>query len=552
MLVDRWHEIETLYHSARERKPEERQAYLESSCSDEAIRREVESLLANDELAATFLETDEPEVPGKAAEASIPAGEQIGPYVVLEFLRAGGIGEVYKARDTRLDRTVAIKFLPRACARDRVALDRFQREARAASALNHPRICTLHDVGEHQGRPFLVMELLEGQSLKDRLAQRPMEVRELLDLAVQICDALSAAHARGIVHRDIKPANIFITPQTSGGPRGQIKILDFGLAKLGAEPRPAPAATATDLYRTVTLNSLTRPGSVMGTLKYLSPEQARGEEVDARTDIFSFGVVLYEMAARAPAFSGKTSGELIGAILDTTPVKPSALNPAIPRGLERIILKALEKDRAARYQTAGELLADLEEVASDTPKKRRRRRLALIAAVLFLIFGGIATWWGLRVSRIHWARNEALPHARLLADAGDIDGALVLVSQVERWLGAAPEIEQLRRVYALPFEIQTSPPGAKVYVKKYSAVDGPWEFCGETPTPTIWGSFEAHRIRIVKPGFEPIEIAGLHGMNRKLIPLGSAPPGMVFAPGEPAQGLHRKRRCPITGSTSTR
>jgi serine/threonine protein kinase len=231
------------------------------------------------------------------------------------------MGEVYKARDTRLDRTVAIKFLPRACARDRVALDRFQREARAASALNHPRICTIHDVGEHQGRPFLVMEFLEGESLKDRLARKPMEARDLLDLAVQIGDALSAAHARAIVHRDIKPANIFITRPTGRGQRGQIKVLDFGLAKLGAEPRAVPAAAAIDLDQTVTLNALTRPGSVMGTLAYLSPEQARGEEVDARTDIFSFGVVLYEMAAGAPAFHGKTSRELIGAILDSSPVK---------------------------------------------------------------------------------------------------------------------------------------------------------------------------------------------------------------------------------------
>src|SRR5437588_262016 len=224
MLAERWHEIENLYHGARTKTPEERRAYIERSCSDEALRREVESLLANDELAAKFLETDEPEAPGKASEASVPAGEQIGPYVILDFLRAGGMGEVYKARDTRLGRTVAIKFLPRACARDRVALDRFLRVARAASALNHPRICTTDDVGDNQGRPFLVMEYLEGESLKDRLALKPMEPRELLDLAVQLCDALSVAHARGIVHRDIKPANILITGSAGSGQRGQIKI----------------------------------------------------------------------------------------------------------------------------------------------------------------------------------------------------------------------------------------------------------------------------------------------------------------------------------------
>jgi len=282
MLIDRWQEIESLYHSARERNPEERLAYLESACrGDETLLREVESLLANDDLAAEFLETGH-EAPGRTLGAAIPPGEQIGPYVVLEFLRAGGMGEVYKARDTRLNRPVAIKFLPQAFADDNSALDRFQREARAASALNHPRICTVHDLGEHRRRPYFVMELLEGQSLKDRIAGQPLPVTELLDLAVQIADALQAAHAKAIVHRDIKPANIFITAG------GQIKILDFGLAKLATEPHRG-AAKVSEVDETVTGITLTRPGSVMGTVAYLSPEQARGEEVTALTDIFSFG-----------------------------------------------------------------------------------------------------------------------------------------------------------------------------------------------------------------------------------------------------------------------
>lgn len=263
MLIDRWRKIESLYHSARERNPEERPAYLENACGgDEALRLEVESLLANDDLAASFLETDEHDAQGKP-EASIPRGELIGPYVILEFLRAGGMGEVYKARDTRLDRPVAIKFLPQAFAEDRSALDRFQREARAASALNHPRICTVHDLGEHHRRPFFVMEFLEGQSLKDRIAGQPVPVKELLDLAVQIADALRAAHAKAIVHRDIKPANIFITAGR------QIKILDFGLAKIDTEPHRA-AAKIPEADETAIGLTLTQPGSVMGTLAYLS------------------------------------------------------------------------------------------------------------------------------------------------------------------------------------------------------------------------------------------------------------------------------------------
>jgi len=363
MLTDRWREIETLYNSACERKPEERRAYLESACGgDESLRLEVESLLAHEELAANFLETHESTTPGNAVEASVPAGEQIGPYLVLEFLQKGGMGEVYKARDMRLDRTVAIKFLPRALAADPTAVERFQREVRAASSLNHPRICTVHDVGEFHGRPFLVMEFLEGQSLRDRIAGGPLPIAELMDLAVQICDALKAAHAKGIVHRDIKPGNIFITAG------GQIKILDFGLAKRSGEARAVAEATVSapdeQTAATATRITITRPGSIAGTLAYLSPEQARSEEVDSRTDIYSLGVVLYQMATGRPTFRAETSEELIGAILHQTPIKPSVLNPPVPASLERIILKALEKEPTARYQSVADLLADLEKITS--------------------------------------------------------------------------------------------------------------------------------------------------------------------------------------------
>jgi serine/threonine protein kinase/tetratricopeptide (TPR) repeat protein len=372
-MGDRWCEIETLYHSACEQKPDERSAYIEHACGgDEALRREVESLLDWDHVAASFMETDPLAPPGMSPEPSVPTGERIGPYVILEFLRAGGMGEVYKARDTRLDRTVAIKFLPRAFAADPAALSRFQREARAASALNHPRICTIHDLGDYQQRPFFVMEFLEGQSLRDRIASRPVPVPELVDLTKQICDALQAAHAKGIVHRDIKPANIFVLPN------GQIKILDFGLAKHGAEPRSSVAFG--EIPATVTGITLTRPGSLMGTLAYLSPEQARGEEVDARTDIFSLGVVMYEMATGRTAFRGETSAQLIGAILHESPVKPSAINPAAPSRLDRIILTALEKDRKVRFQSAGELLTDLEEFQRESTSARTTRRWLLASS----------------------------------------------------------------------------------------------------------------------------------------------------------------------------
>jgi len=373
MLKERRSEIEKLYFSASELEPAARVVYLERMCgSDPDLRREVESLLE-------FLEP----VPSQTPDTPVPSGEQIGPYTILEFLRAGGMGEVYKVRDTRLDRNVAIKFLPSVLADDAAALDRFQREARAASALNHPRICTIHDIGNYRGRPFFVMELLEGQSLNERICGKPVPVPELVDLAVQTCDALQAAHAKGIVHRDIKPANIFLTAN------GQIKILDFGLAKLVEESHSnATTVIATEAEIIARAVTRTRIGRLMGTPAYLSPEQARGEEVDARTDIFSFGLVLYEMATGRPAFRGQTSGELINAILQETPAKPSALNAAVPRDLERIILKGLEKDRKTRYQSVEELATDLGEF--QTAKQRRaarRARLVVAAAALALTTG---------------------------------------------------------------------------------------------------------------------------------------------------------------------
>ena len=375
MTTNKWHEIERLYHAARDLEPEARHAYLAEACAgDDSLKEEVESLLAHDQLAASFLEGEGTESGASPQGPSVPAGEAVGPYELLEFVEKGGMGEVYKARDKRLERTVALKFLPPSYAEDGGSLARFQREARAASALNHPRICTIHDIGDFRGRPFFVMEFLEGQTLRAYLAAKKVTTPELLDLAVQVCDALAAAHAKGIVHRDIKPANIFIQGN------GQAKILDFGLAKWGTEARSARAA-AREATQTQTHNfTITRPGSLLGTLAYLSPEQARGEEVDPRSDIFSFGVVLYEMATGQPTFSGNSSGELIGAILHQTPAKPSELNPAIPGTLERIILKALEKERDARYQSSTEMLADLEKLRHSMAAAPRTRRWMLASS----------------------------------------------------------------------------------------------------------------------------------------------------------------------------
>lgn len=459
---------------------------------------------------------------------------------------AGGMGEVYRARDTRLDRDVAIKVLPRGFANDASAVKRLQREAKALASISHPNILTIYDIGEHDGVAYVVMELLQGKTLRTRIRTAPLSCEQAIEIITAVTQGLTAAHAQGIIHRDLKPENVFITKD------GQIKILDFGLAK-----RFYPD-NVEDRHNLQTLTQNTDFGMILGTVPYMSPEQARGEDLDPKTDIFSAGVILYELLTGKLPFVGPSAAATLHKILYEDCASASTLRPELPKWIDPVLQRALAKDKSSRYSSTAELLHDLTQLPErsiattpELPQQYRRRsiipRAAIAAGLLVLVLVPAGLWFFNQQARVRWARQQALPQIeRLLANSWrDSTEAYKLAEEAEKYIPEDPTLANLFGRISLKINVKTEPSGARVYMKDYKSPDEEWKYVGLSPIDQLRVPIGISRWKIEKEGYETVLAAATtftvdisrenlvvpYDLIRLLDNQQSAPPGMVRVSG---------------------
>jgi formylglycine-generating enzyme required for sulfatase activity/predicted Ser/Thr protein kinase len=529
MNPERWQHIEKLYHAALELQPEAREAFLSQACGgDDELRQEVAALLAHDDPNTSFLEAPAVQVAARALanppqrEAptqvaatpqlvdtpsrdrptldSVRPGQVIRHFRILRKIGEGGMGEVYEAEDVKLGRRVALKVLPVGANPDPQSRQRFLREARAASALNHSHIVTIHAVEEADGLDFLVMEYIEGETLKERLERGPLTLAELLGWGVEAAEAMAAAHALGIIHRDLKPSNILITPA------GGVKVVDFGLAK-----RVLPAAGAADAAAASASSGLSGAGLIIGTVPYMSPEQTRGEALDARSDIFSLGSVLYEAATGRRPFAGVSALAIMHEIAAVDPPPPSVLRRGLPQGFDRIVERALAKDREQRYRSAAELAGALRALSVSIEREQKRkivRRLAVAAVAAALLALAVGLWFAWRQSRVSWARDN-VARVEELTKADRFVEAYDLALQIQPYLPDDPTLARLMPLIADDLTVVTEPPGARVYLKRYTHDESgqfpPRQFVGTTPIENLRIARGEYLLAIEKDGYAPFQ-----------------------------------------------
>lgn len=525
-MEDRLPDVLRVCREALTRDGAARDAYLDAACgNDQGLRGEVDALLATPISRAGFLES-----PAWSQASGLLPGTRLGPYEVRSLIGEGGMGQVYRGVDTRLGRDVAIKILPAGADADASRLALFVQEARIVAGLNHPHICALHDVGELDGTRFLVMELVEGQTLATRLREGPLPLDVALRWATEIADAVSAAHRQGVIHRDLKPSNVMVTPE------GPVKVLDFGVALRVDHAGDDGVPSQHD-----------GPGGrVLGTAPYMSPEQIAGGAIDARSDVFSLGAVLHEMLTGQVAFRRESHGSTRAAILHDTPPPMRRLRADVPRDLDAVVAKCLEKEPGRRYASAIEVHAALATCASQLASRserglRRQLRLVIPLSIVTALVLTAASWWGWRWSRATWARTVALPEVERLLDEGRGCSAFRVLSRADPLLPGDPEVARIKLNSLRRVSFETDPPGADVFIKDYvdTASDAPADHLGRTPLDAVLVPVGSLRFRMSKPGYDAVEgytASGITGgtgavVRADLPAQGTTPAGMIRVPG---------------------